>query len=219
MLVGRAVGKAGHHYLLPSELGLPASMVKRVVFSYVRLPQSLARARVPLAFHSWAYGTALARRLGRVRARRPAPRFCLVHGLIYPGLSLPHWSHSVAARKLDCIHGVDPLLTDPSVRRFIEPFMNAAAAQTDAFLPVRTSPGADGYLIPSKSPQTLAETSEKLLGDADLRKRVGAKGRQTAQKFTWDGNFRRLMELAHTSTDAPLRGGEAIESPLLHHGN
>lgn len=387
VLVGRAVGRAGQHYLSPSELGLPASMVELVVFPHLRLPQSLSRARAPLAFNIWAYGKALARRLGRVRASRPTPLFCLVHGLIYPGLSLPHWSQGVAARKLVCIHGVDPFLTDPSVRRFIEPLMKAAAAETDAFLLVGTSlrpharelgleepmlavipngtdlplsteapaasgavsagsvttgsvgagvhfvsvsnlialkgiddniralhilkktsrlsdwhysvvgegperaslealvaslgleghvrflgrlpytetmniiasadifslpswgeafgivyleamvrgratigclengaadiitSGVDGYLVPPKNPEALAETFAKLVGDADIRKRLGTRARQTARKFTWDENVRRLMALAHANTDAPLRGGEAIESPLVQHGN
>lgn len=133
VLVGRAVGRTGQDYLSPAELGLQGA-VKLVIFPYLRFPQALSATPLSFRFNLWSYGNAVARRLRALWQRRPAAQLCLAHGLVYPGLTLPYWADAVPAPTLVCLHGVDPFLTLPSVRRFVGPLMKAVEARAQALV-------------------------------------------------------------------------------------
>lgn len=134
VLVGRAVGRTGQDYLTPAELGLPGAEVELVVFPYLRFPQVLSATWLSFGFNLWSYGTAVSRRLKALRHRRPTAQLCLAHGLVYPGLALPYWADAAPAPMLVCLHGVDPFLTLPAVRRFIAPLIKAAEARAQALV-------------------------------------------------------------------------------------
>lgn len=46
--------------------------------------------------------------------------------------------------------------------------------------------GLDGLLVPPDDPGVLAGAVERLLGDADLSKRLSEAGRQSARRYSWD---------------------------------
>jgi len=47
-------------------------------------------------------------------------------------------------------------------------------------------PNETGLLVSPENPDALSEAMQRLLADADLRKRLGKNGRQWAERFTWD---------------------------------
>lgn len=53
----------------------------------------------------------------------------------------------------------------------------------------------DGILVPPKNPEILAKVLRKLIEQPDLRSELGVQARQTAEKFTWDVNARRVLDL------------------------
>lgn len=134
VLVGRAVGRTGQDYLAPAELGLQGASVELVVFPYLRFPQALSATALSFRFNMWSYGNAVARRLRALRHRRSAIQLCLAHGVVYPGLALPYWADATAAPTLVYLHGVDPFLTLPAVRRFIGPLIKAVETRAQALV-------------------------------------------------------------------------------------
>lgn len=57
-------------------------------------------------------------------------------------------------------------------------------------------PGETGYLVPRRSPDSLAAALEKLIGDPELRARLGANARRHAEAmFSAERNTERVMEL------------------------
>ncbi|MFT3913269.1 MAG: glycosyltransferase family 4 protein [Anaeromyxobacteraceae bacterium] len=68
-------------------------------------------------------------------------------------------------------------------------------------LPVVTTPacgsvvrdGVEGFIVPPRDPEALAERVAKLLGDRDLRARMSAAARARAREFTWAGYGDRLF--------------------------
>lgn len=46
--------------------------------------------------------------------------------------------------------------------------------------------GIDGFIVPQRDPQAIAERLEQLYGDEDLRQQMGLAARQRAQAFGWD---------------------------------
>lgn len=55
--------------------------------------------------------------------------------------------------------------------------------------------GADGMLVPPKSPDALALALQKLLENPELRIALGRQARTTAEGFTWDINASRVLKL------------------------
>jgi phosphatidylinositol alpha-mannosyltransferase len=45
--------------------------------------------------------------------------------------------------------------------------------------------GREGLLVPPKDPESLAGAIIHLLADADLRRRLSAEGRRTAERYDW----------------------------------
>jgi len=60
------------------------------------------------------------------------------------------------------------------------PVVTTAAAGS----PVRQ--GIEGFLVPERDPQALADRVQQLLDDRALRSRLGAAARQRAAEFTWE---------------------------------
>jgi phosphatidyl-myo-inositol alpha-mannosyltransferase len=63
--------------------------------------------------------------------------------------------------------------------------------------------GVDGILVPPGEPGAVAEAIGRLLGDANVSKRVGEEGRRSAQRYSWDsvgseleGVYRDVVERA-----------------------
>lgn len=56
--------------------------------------------------------------------------------------------------------------------------------------------GINGFLVPPKSPQIMAEVILKLLNDSTLRKEIGEKARSTIEKYyTWDKIADNILEV------------------------
>ncbi|MCP9773922.1 glycosyltransferase family 4 protein [Synechococcus sp. Tobar12-5m-g] len=70
-------------------------------------------------------------------------------------------------------------------------------------VPVITTPhcgsvvrdGVDGFIVPIRDAQALAERIHQLLEDRTLRERMGAAARQRAQEFTWKSYGERLLNV------------------------
>jgi glycosyltransferase involved in cell wall biosynthesis len=45
--------------------------------------------------------------------------------------------------------------------------------------------GTDGFVVPIRDPDSIADRLERLYGDADLRRNMGRAARQTALRYTW----------------------------------
>jgi D-inositol-3-phosphate glycosyltransferase len=55
--------------------------------------------------------------------------------------------------------------------------------------------GETGYLVPENDPETLAACLGKLMRDPDLRRRLGARGKEVAREYAWTRIADRIEEL------------------------
>jgi glycosyltransferase involved in cell wall biosynthesis len=53
--------------------------------------------------------------------------------------------------------------------------------------------GVDGFLVPERDPEALADYLQQLLDDRPLRVRLGAAARRRAAEFTWERYSERLL--------------------------
>lgn len=67
------------------------------------------------------------------------------------------------------------------------------ASNIDGYASVVTH-GKEGYLVPPKNIEELAGALVNLLKDDELRRRMGAKGRVSAEKYSWDIIARRVFD-------------------------
>lgn len=58
----------------------------------------------------------------------------------------------------------------------------------------RIRDGQDGYIVPIRDPDALADRLLRLYRDEHLRREMGESARQYVQQFTWEANLRRLAE-------------------------
>lgn len=58
--------------------------------------------------------------------------------------------------------------------------------------------GVDALLAPAGSPEAVASSILRLLGDCDLAARIGAEGQRRAAEFSWAERGRRLAEFCGT---------------------
>ncbi len=75
--------------------------------------------------------------------------------------------------------------------------------------------GKDGLLVPEKNPEALAAYFKALIADAALRERLAAAARQTAERFSWEINARRLLDLMEVGGCSNI----SPSSPILSHPN
>jgi phosphatidyl-myo-inositol alpha-mannosyltransferase len=79
--------------------------------------------------------------------------------------------------------------------------------------------GAEGITVPPRNPEALAGALRRLLLDRDLRRRMGARGVQTAARFAWPGVVGRLEEiynsLLETASPSAAAGRSKSRRPLL----
>jgi hypothetical protein len=66
--------------------------------------------------------------------------------------------------------------------------------------------GETGLLCPARDPEALADRLGRLLGDADLRARLGAAGRRrVVDRFTWEALYDRYERFLSAAVDgAPI---------------
>lgn len=74
--------------------------------------------------------------------------------------------------------------------------------------------GSTGLLVPSESPAPLANAICRLLGDPDLRYRLGANGREAAQQYDLDAYCARLEQLYRDLTANSGRRLQSSAHPL-----
>ena len=67
------------------------------------------------------------------------------------------------------------------------------ASRIDGYASVLTH-GEEGLLVPPKDSRGLAQALLSVLGDEKLRQRMGAKGRLTAEKYSWDRVVQRVFD-------------------------
>ena len=53
--------------------------------------------------------------------------------------------------------------------------------------------GQDGYIVPIRDPDALADRLLRLYEDADLRRAMGESAREYVQQFTWAAYYRQLV--------------------------
>lgn len=56
------------------------------------------------------------------------------------------------------------------------------------------TPGTEGYLVPPKDEQALAESLIAVLKDDSLRQKMGANGRRKAQEYSWENVAQRVLD-------------------------
>ena len=62
--------------------------------------------------------------------------------------------------------------------------------------------GVDGYVVPIRDPAAIAERLRELAADPELRRRMGAAARQTAQRFAWSSYRRSIADLARCAVSS-----------------
>ncbi len=72
------------------------------------------------------------------------------------------------------------------------------------------SHGRDGFLVPPRSPQAIAEALSKILKDENLKKRMGAEGRKKALGYSWEKIGRAVERFYHSL----LKGDTAITNRM-----
>jgi glycosyltransferase involved in cell wall biosynthesis len=73
-------------------------------------------------------------------------------------------------------------------------------------VPVITTPncgsvirdGVDGFIVPIRDAAAIADKIERLLGDRELRGRMGRSARERAREFTWQRYGERLISALDT---------------------
>lgn len=133
VVVGRTIGRDRARLLSPKELGLSDQSVHLIELPYFRLPELFSRHSVAMAVNTYCFGHAAAVHLNQKDGAR-AYSICIIHGLRYGGLSLPAWSKFVPAKKLIVIHGVDPVLTRPSLRAYLQRRLRRVDASVEKFI-------------------------------------------------------------------------------------
>ena len=71
------------------------------------------------------------------------------------------------------------------------------ASSIDGYASVMT-PGAEGLMVPPRDEAALAEALIQLLKNEELRREMGARGRQTAETYSWPNVARRVNEYYET---------------------
>jgi phosphatidylinositol alpha-mannosyltransferase len=72
--------------------------------------------------------------------------------------------------------------------------------------------GAEGWLVPPKDEQALAQSLIALLKDEPLRQEMGAKGRLKAQDYAWENVAQRVMDY-YTKVLSESPGKERSSKP------
>jgi glycosyltransferase involved in cell wall biosynthesis len=68
--------------------------------------------------------------------------------------------------------------------------------------------GVTGFLVPPRDPAALREAIERLLGDAELRRRLGRAARDAARaKFSWEQATRATIDAYRTASTSPGTSG------------
>jgi glycosyltransferase involved in cell wall biosynthesis len=68
--------------------------------------------------------------------------------------------------------------------------------------------GETGLLVPPRDPVALREAVQRLLGDAELRGRLGREARERARaRFGWDGVIERTLEVYRAVEPGAIRVG------------
>lgn len=62
--------------------------------------------------------------------------------------------------------------------------------------------GQQGVLVPPKDGAALAEALARLIGDADLRQQMGARGRVTAEEYRWEKVAKQVYDYYLTTMDS-----------------
>jgi phosphatidyl-myo-inositol alpha-mannosyltransferase len=66
------------------------------------------------------------------------------------------------------------------------------------------NPGSDGILAEPSDPQALALALVRVLADRDLRARLGAQGRLSAQKYDWPNVAAQVLEVYERATESAV---------------
>jgi len=82
------------------------------------------------------------------------------------------------------------------------------ASQIPGYAEVMTD-GREGLLVPPEDAQALAAALIRLLGDADLRRRLGARGRETARAYDWPLVADRVLAYYHETLDVQMSIADA----------
>ena len=63
-------------------------------------------------------------------------------------------------------------------------------------LPEVVENGVSGFVVPPRNPKKIAETIEKLISDANLRKQIGENGRERVKMlYNWEDNVRQMIQI------------------------
>ena len=77
--------------------------------------------------------------------------------------------------------------------------------------------GEDGLLVPPKDPEALAQALKRLVEEAGLRAEIGRRARLTAERFSWDINAVRILELLRLAREEVIDNGKSNEP--VHDGD
>ncbi|MDM7852516.1 glycosyltransferase [Pseudochrobactrum kiredjianiae] len=102
-------------FLTPEELDLPTGIRFFSSLSF-RLPESLSKSRMALSFITFMMGVSISTAITRLFHADEQPS----DGLRYSGVSAIRWARKLNLRTLLCIHGVDPFLNHPSVKKWVK---------------------------------------------------------------------------------------------------
>ncbi|MGE5177431.1 MAG: glycosyltransferase family 4 protein [Hyphomicrobiales bacterium] len=75
------------------------------------------------------------------------------------------------------------------------------------------TPGEDGLLVPPRDADALAGALRRLLDDAALRRRIAARGVETARRFGWEAIVDRLVDVYEAVTGRDAASGADAPAP------
>lgn len=149
-----------------------------------------------------------------LRARGVKARFALVgdsdpaNPASVPGRQLEEWRDSGAVewwgRRTDMpeVLAQSHIACLPSYREGLPKFLVEAAARSRAIVATDVPGcreivrhGENGFLVPARDPEALAEALGRLLEDSGLRGRMGARGRQIAAEYSVDKVTRQTLSV------------------------
>jgi glycosyltransferase involved in cell wall biosynthesis len=197
-MAGKAAARRVEH-----ERPAPGVEVWSPRFAYV--PRRLAVGPAAFALNARSYGRAARRVLARLRREEGPFDAVIVHGVLYPALSLPHWRGEEDGPAIVTLHGRDPLFQEHVEARWVRRRLDAVWEHAHAvtavgrplleFAETLRVPRGKLSVVPNGTEEPLPEAAggpQRPLGD--IRRVVSV-----SNLVDWKGidlNLRALAEIA-----------------------
>lgn len=123
LIVGNSIGRRVA-FKTPAALGLPPDLVTLVEVVSLRFPEKLSSNFLTFSMNVAFLASAVRKRIETLRFDTSFFDGCIVHSLRYHAFAAPYWMDKLSCPKVAVCHGVDPFLSQPKVRRFLDPHIS-----------------------------------------------------------------------------------------------